>query len=489
MEGKNWSHCRVIRGFLWDFIYLLGCMYLMGGFLPAAVAFASEESEILLARGNKLYLDGKYIEAKDYLIRAVALDRDNPEIWSLIGTTELSLQDYQAAKDALTKTVALDPNFPRGKLYLGVANYYLGNYKEAELFINEAKELAPKDGLTYYYLGLVAAKQGRPKDALTNLEMGMSVAPQIGLGFKAHQEAVQPAALKSRPFYVNVTSGLEYDSNVKVLPDKTTISALDAGGNYVGQYKGHKADWRTPLILSAGYEPVRNDQWTIGISNYGYVGLNYYLDNFNVYEQFNEIYVKYRLDRLTINPYYTFDYTWLGGQPWSLFNSGGLRLTLDETNNIKGDLIYMFSNRDFKNTIYDNNYDRTGNMNQVGFFQTVTGGYGTVRAGFVWQREVTNGINFTANKYRFPLEGYLYLPWNIMVYSYFEYAKTICSNRDSFANKYRQDDYIQVVFQLRRPVTSWMTAIVGYTHISNPSNLRDYQYNRDIYQLLATFNF
>jgi hypothetical protein len=53
----------------------------------------------------------------------------------------------------------------------------------------------------------------------------------------------------------------------------------------------------------------------------------------------------------------------------------------------------------------------------------------------------------------------------------------------------RRDDYFQVVCQLRRPVTSWMDAIAGYTHISNPSNIQDYQYNRNIYQLLAMFHY
>jgi hypothetical protein len=155
-----------------------------------------------------------------------------------------------------------------------------------------------------------------------------------------------------------------------------------------------------------------------------------------------------------------------------MFNSLGLRLTLAETANLSGDLIYLWQNRDFKNTLYDFNYDRTGTLNQVGFFQTLAGKLGTLRAGFIWERELTNGINFTANRYRLPLEGYLNLPWKILAYGYFEYARTACNNRDSFANTLRRDDYFQVVFQLRRPVTSWMDVIAGFTHISNPSNIR-----------------
>jgi hypothetical protein len=63
--------------------------------------------------------------------------------------------------------------------------------------------------------------------------------------------------------------------------------------------------------------------------------------------------IKYQFNRLTINPFYTFDYTWLGGQPWSMFNSLGLHLTLAETANLSGDLICLWQNRDFKNTLFD----------------------------------------------------------------------------------------------------------------------------------------
>ena len=47
---------------------LLLCMYTPGGaFHRCGLACASEESELFLARGDKLYLDGKYSEARDEL--------------------------------------------------------------------------------------------------------------------------------------------------------------------------------------------------------------------------------------------------------------------------------------------------------------------------------------------------------------------------------------------------------------------------------------
>jgi tetratricopeptide (TPR) repeat protein len=476
--------------------YLLVGMYLLGGLLISGLACASEESELFLARGNKLYLEGKYAEAKTNLAKAADLDANNPEILALLGTTDLALKDYQGAKEAFTQTVALAPNYPRAQLYLGVSNYFLGNYTEAERLIKEAQALAPDDGLTHYYLGLVNANQGRRQDALTNLESGMNLSPQFALGFKGYQEAVRSTRPEVRPFSIALTSGIEYDDNVKVLPNNTTVVGRAPGGGGLAQYKGHKADWRTPIILNANYEPLHTDQWTAGIRYYSYYGLNYYLSAFNVVDQFGELYVKYQIDRLTINPFYSFDYTWLGGAPFSMFNSLGMRFTLKETANLTGDLVYLYQFRDFKyfgsqtsNDPNGNAYNRNGYTNQVGLFQTLAGKPGSIRAGFTWQREVTSGINWTANWYRASLEGYLNLPWKILAYSYFEYAKTLASNRDSVAGIYRNDNYYQIIFQLRRPVTSWMSVIAGFNHISNPSNIQDYQYNRNIYQLLAMFSY
>ncbi|MCK9374824.1 MAG: tetratricopeptide repeat protein [Syntrophobacterales bacterium] len=477
-------------------VLLVICAYLLGGLIFSGLAFASEESELYLARGDKLYLDGKYAEARDQLAKAAELDPNNPEIWSLLGTTDLALKDYQAAKEAFTKTVALDPDYPRGKLYLGVANYFLGNYAEAEPLLKEAKAQAPNDGLAHYYLGLANAAMGHHKDALTNLESGMNLSPQFALGFKGYQEAVKSTKPEIRPYSFALTTGFEYDDNVKVLPDNTTVSGRSPNGMSLGQYKGHKADWRTPVILNANYEPLRTDQWTAGVRYYGYTGLNYRLSAFNIVDQFGELYVKYQLNRLTINPFYSFDYTWQGGVPFSMFNSVGMRFTLAETANLTGDLVYLYQNRDFKyfgsqtsNAPGSNAFNRTGYMNQVGLFQTLAGRLGSLRLGLFWQRELTDGINWTANWYRATIEGYLNLPWKILAYSYFEYARTVCSNRDSVAGIFRRDNYYQAIFQLRRPVTSWMNVIAGYNHISNPSNIQDYQYDRNIYQVLVMFYY
>lgn len=453
--------------------------------LVSGLAWGNEAGEVFLARGTKFYLDRKYVEAKEQFAQGVKADDKNAELWVALGTAHLALKDYQAAREAFSKGIALDPEVPRGKMYLGVTYYLQSNFQEAERLLQEAKAQNPNDALAHYYLGLVAARDQRSDYALQELEVAMSLEPGYGPGFKSAIQAAQEPEKRGRPYGISFATGVEYDDNVKVLPNN--ISAVGMQGFY-GPYKGHKADMRTPLILRGFWEPLRTPNSALGVRYYAYGGLNYYLDNFNVAEQFGELYYKYKVNRLSITPYYIFDYTWVGGQPWSMFNNAGLRLTLQETPNLSGDLVYMFKAQDYKwlrSRGLPDQINRSGYVNQIGFFQTFSWSKGAVRAGFYWEREVTEGINWTQNVYHFPLEVSLALPWQLSAYGYFEYAYGDYSNRDYIYNQRRRDNLFTIICQLRRPITSWASVIAMYTHSNNDGcNIPDYRYHRNIYSLL-----
>lgn len=458
--------------------------FLSLGLVPG-LSWGSEAGEIFLARGTKFYLDGKYLEAKDQFTQGVKTDSENAELWVALGTANLALKDYQAAREAFSKGVTLDPQVPRGKMYLGVTYYLLGNLRDAERLLQEAKAQTPNDALVHYYLGLVASRDQRFEYALQELEIGMSLEPGYGPGFKSAIQAVKRPVAEKRPYGISFATGVEYDDNVKVLPDNISAAGLQ---RFAGPYKGHKADMRTPLILRAFWEPLRTPNSALGIRYYAYGGLNYYLDNFNVAEQFGELYYRYQLNRLSITPYYIFDYTWVGGEPWSMFNNVGMRLTLQETSNLSGDLVYMFKAQDYKwlrSRNLPEQINRSGYVNQIGMFQTFSGSRGAVRAGFYWEREVADGANWTQNVYHFPLEVYLSLPWQISAYGFFEYAYGAYSNQDYIYLKRRRDNLFTIIFQVRRPITSWASVIAMFTHSNNDGcNISDYRYHRNIYSLL-----
>ena len=478
MRGIKAKKLKFFHTILIIWAFLLGTLL-----LPHSGWCLSEEGQILLARGNYLYLHGKFAEARVELQRAAEMDPQDPEVRSLLGLVHLQLREYARARDDFDAAMKTDPpDNPRTKLYLGVSYYFLGNYLEAERWMKQAQTLAPKDPMVHYYLGLLAAQGNRPQEAVTEMNLADTLGPQYRQDFARYRGAIGRAE-GAQKFYVSLTSGFEYDDNVKVLPDN---SLINPAGTL--QYPGHKADWRTPFILQAGFQPISGDNWAAGVRYYGYAGINYHQSPFNVVDQMGEVYVKYRYKALTVEPFYAFEYAWLGGQPYAMYNDAGLRLTLQETKRLSGDLVYMFQYRSDKSYLLNQctaPYNQTGPVNQVGFFQTLKFDRGAGRAGFIWEHHDTEGINYAGNRYRFPVELDYQLFWQISAYLFFEYNHFAAINRDSLARKYRADDFYQVVAQLRRPVTSWMSVILNYNHISNPSNVVDYQYNRNIYSLMA----
>ena len=163
MKGIKAKKLKLFQAILIIWAFFLGTLL-----LPHSGWCLSEEGEILLARGNYLYLHGKYAEARVDLQRAAEMDPQDPEVRSLLGLVHLQLKEYAQARDAFDAVVKREAaNDPRAKLYLGVSYFFLGNYQEAERWMKEAQTLAPNDPLVQYYLGLLAQRD-RSQEGLTD---------------------------------------------------------------------------------------------------------------------------------------------------------------------------------------------------------------------------------------------------------------------------------------------------------------------------------
>jgi tetratricopeptide (TPR) repeat protein len=480
INRELWQKRRHLAGA----ILLASAFFLGMGFIPLQ-ATANESGEIFLARGIKFYLDGKYKEATEQFEQGVKADPENPEIWLMLGTSYLNLKEYLPAKEDLTKALSLDPLVPRGKLFLGVAYFYLENFPEAKRLIEEARADFPSDPLVLHYSKLIADYEKRPEEIRGMLIPDYDLTPQYASIYRRFGDYFERTKKAIPELDVSFTTGIEYDDNVKVLPNTSLINPPGQK-----QQKGHKGDWRMPLDLRIEYRPYTSQNSVLGLRSYTYGGVNTYLDDFNIFDSLSEIFYRYRYKDLAIEPFYSFDKTLLGGQPYSTMHNVGLRFNLRETPYLFGDLIYIFQSREFQWPALDGGFAADGYLNSVGFFQTLVKGGGTLRAGTIWERQVTKGINFTWNKYRFPLEGFYFnLPYHLIAYGYFEYARTAFSNADSVFHRHNYADYYNVIAQLRRPITSYMDLIASYSHTSQVSNAVDWQYERNIYSLLVSFYY
>lgn len=448
------------------------CLWVTGG-------MASEEAELLLAKGNKLYLDGDYLAAQRELRQAATLDPANPEIRVLLGLSYFVTQAYHEAETEFAEAVRLDPTVPRGKLYLGVTNFFLGKLTEAERWLKEAQSLNPRDPLVLYYLSLISSRQQMPAQAHKFFQEAVALGPQYQRPFQDYAQRLAKAERYSpqKPFYVGFYSGIEYDDNFKILPDQVNLP-------YGGPYRGSKGSWRVPIILEAGYRPILQDQWEAGIDYSFYSGNNFTIDNFNFLVNRADIFVKYNHGPFSVRPWYGIDVALKALERYSFCNSAGLVGSWQQNEFLNLDLTYRFQNRSFR-YLTAPDYNRSGFINEIGLFQTIYfGNQAAWRLGGLFARELTDGVNWDNKSFSFLTDASINLPYQLNFWAFFQYSRYNFDNTDTFAGVRQHQNYYQVNVQLRRPITSFLDIIAGYTHVSQRSNIVDFTYDRNIYQLL-----
>jgi tetratricopeptide (TPR) repeat protein len=82
-------------------------------------SFAGNYAIALFHLSNKLYLQGDYVQALDYLGQARRMEPKNKYVLNLAGIVEYSLGRYKEAQETFEYLLAVDPNFMSAYLNLG----------------------------------------------------------------------------------------------------------------------------------------------------------------------------------------------------------------------------------------------------------------------------------------------------------------------------------------------------------------------------------
>ena len=109
-------------------------------------AQASEESELLVAKGQVAYHRGRFTQAKALLEQAVAADGEDPDARYMLGVTLNALGDFSEAIPQLERAAALKPGVPATEYALEVARARAAG-RPAPL-APRAEEVAPVDEVT-----------------------------------------------------------------------------------------------------------------------------------------------------------------------------------------------------------------------------------------------------------------------------------------------------------------------------------------------------
>uniref|UniRef100_A0A7V4G9M0 Tetratricopeptide repeat protein n=1 Tax=Desulfobacca acetoxidans TaxID=60893 RepID=A0A7V4G9M0_9BACT len=111
---------------------------------PSASQVVKEKSEVAfreyLKSGNYLAGEAKYQDAVAAYRKALSINPDSHEAYSLLGAALAQLGDNREAEAALRKAVALKPDYAEGYYHLGHFLKSLNRHAEAEEAFRKAKQ-------------------------------------------------------------------------------------------------------------------------------------------------------------------------------------------------------------------------------------------------------------------------------------------------------------------------------------------------------------
>jgi Tfp pilus assembly protein PilF len=258
-------------------------------------ARASDESDVLRARGALLAAEGKCAEAIPLFERAIAADPREARAGLLLGRCQIAAKQYPEAERTLDEALRRDPILAEAQLELAIARYHQDNYAGARTALDAARPGLSGDARFQLYDGLLLLHEGKRSEGIAALERARQIDPKMveptasyvaGLalenqgdrgqareamervvatdpsgrwGTAARTRLDQWAFSRGRNYWAEVTVGYESDSNV-VLRGQ----GVDLPSDITDQ-----ADWRTVWNANAGYEFVNTPDWGLG------AGLNY----------------------------------------------------------------------------------------------------------------------------------------------------------------------------------------------------------------------
>jgi len=104
----------------------------------------------------------KLSDAETNVMRALAVDAQEPACLYLLGNLKFRQEQFDAALDALSKSAQASPEKPQTQFYLGKVLIAKGQRQAAETALRRAIQLKPGWGEAHYLLAVVYATQQPP---------------------------------------------------------------------------------------------------------------------------------------------------------------------------------------------------------------------------------------------------------------------------------------------------------------------------------------
>jgi tetratricopeptide (TPR) repeat protein len=418
---------------------LLAVLSALGFLLAASALWASERSEVLVARGQVAYAQGHYEEARALFAEAVAADPADADARYALGLALGKLGRWADAATAFDQTLTTSPSYGRAR---------------------EARDIARR-----------AAESGAPPPEVSGLEGPIGAVEE-------EQAGAATDFLAGRRWSVYASTGMQYDSNVTLSP--------------TGQSDGDGAG-----VLAGGgrYDLVQRDDALFRVEYDLYQTLHFDIDDFDFRWQRIQGTGSYAFvpwlwagaqggyNHYTLGPH-----SYLGEpfvMPFVSFLEHGWGMS---------QLTYRYGSTTYFSSPFHDIRDSLENA--VGATQTFYFAEGSRYLTLGYQYGRDDPYESVGNDYKLMyhqafLGGGFPAWWNTRVELLYLFRYDDYTKRNSVVNfrKTRQDSENNMFASISRPITDHIRVVVSYTGIIHPSNINLFDYRRNVVAGLVEISY
>lgn len=480
---------------------------------------APVQFEFKLNKGLAAYLKKDYEGAIKPLEDALAENPQSVTANHLLGLCLLRLNRYGESIKYLEKTKRLNPNTKGIHLDLGIAYLATGNLNQALSEFKEAINENPKSGIAYYNLGYTQFRLKNYKEAISAFDKASTLDPDLTLqshfyaglsryrladyseakvdfelarrlGARtdtgvAAQEYLDAISRLGKRYYGTVSSGVQYDTNVVLEPDKLEIT--------------NQKDVRGIFFLNLGYKPILKPDLIIGGDYTAYLSFHRDLDTFNIQNHRINLYGKKKTSLsgvpLDLSLNYIYDLVLINGSPahdlFSQSHSVIPALSVEITNYTSTEFSYEFRYDNFKDFP---ERDAANNNFTIAQLFNLYNGRLSLRPGFNIAinsaRDISGRRNFDYIAPEVFLDAIALLPFGFTSLINFYYFR-----QDYYHDPFnRVDNQINIRVVVSKRLYKLLFLDLGYQHITNLSSSdfpgpEPFKYSRSIFSATLSARF
>ena len=475
----------------------------------AALEAKPDDPEANAYLGQTLLRRRRYPEAETVFRRMLELDSASGPAWLGLGVVQYNQQQYAEAKASLLAAEKAAPDDALVHLFLGLVHHELGEFEAAPDRFQRAATLSPDLAPTaQYYSGVAHFRRGAFTEAKQTLEAAIAAAPEADYAAAAKDLLAQAPAETPKaepttppsPWKVTAVGGMEYDTNVVLLPGGTSPPAGATGIS--GQ-----SDYRTVLSGSVDYRALQLDRFAGGMSYAIYQSFHSKLSGFDVEDHAPSAYVQYQDGPVSLNLQYIYNYTLVGRSPYLNANTALSTLAVAESETTTTLLQFRYMDKVFRDGRFLLNSSRNGKNWLVGLTQYVAlGEKGRAWLGYIFDTDVTGGgspkVAGAPNQLDnadWAYQGHhittgVELPpvYTVAVSLAFDWIHQQYLNPNSYAvdpTTRRRDNIYSFTGAASRDLNDHLSLTFQYTYSRDDTNVDVFTYTRSIYSLMLNASF